>query len=420
MRQTRVWPTRTELIPWTDKRGRIDRLRTTVFGLLLLPALWLLLRWALHWLGPEPVNAAIHSTGYWTIWLLVASLAITPLRALSGRPNIVVIRRMIGNAALVYAVMHLMLYAMDQNWRMLTVVSEILKRFYLTIGFVTLVGLVVLGATSTDGWVRVLGPRWKRLHRLVYGLLVLGLLHYLLQSKLDVSQALVACGAFTWMMLWRLVPAGKDREWPMLAAISIGAAVLTVAYEYLWYRFGTHANPLRVVTSEFNTAYGLHPAGKVLLLGALITLASELRIVAASGFGPTVLFTMIMFSLGAFVDDAMALFNGWSFDGLVPDWANQGLFDVLWFVILSLLGVARWRMRRHWLHWLIDGLWVWCIMLQVMLVATDSRSLGSWMAIVAGVSTAALVLRMWRESRGAALVLLPLAAFLAYRATTLM
>jgi hypothetical protein len=59
-------------------------------------------------------------------------------------------------------------------------------------------------------------------------------------------------------------------------------------------------------------------------------------------------------------------------------------------------------------------------MLQVMLVATDSRSLGSWMAIVAGVSTAALVLRMWRESRGAALVLLPLAAFLAYRATTLM
>jgi sulfoxide reductase heme-binding subunit YedZ len=420
MRQTRVWPTRSELIPWTDKRGRIDRLRTAVFGLLLLPALWLLLRWALHWLGPEPVNAAIHSTGYWTIWLLVASLAITPLRALSGRPNIVVIRRMIGNAALLYALLHLTLYAMDQNWRMLTVVSEILKRFYLTIGFIALLGLGVLGVTSTDGWVRVLGPRWKRLHRLVYGLMVLGLVHYLLQSKLDVSQALIACGAFTWMMLWRVLPVGKDREWPTLAAITLCAAALTLAYEYLWYRFGTHVNPMRVITSEFNTAYGLHPAGKVLLLGVLITVASELRLLSMSSFGASALFTMMMFSLGAFVDDTVAVFNGWSFAGLVPDWANQGLFDVLWFVMLAVMGIARWRMRRHWQHWLIDGLWVWCIAFQVLLVATGSMVLGAAMTIVAAAFTACVAAWIWGTSRGAALVLLPLGLFLAYRATTLM
>jgi sulfoxide reductase heme-binding subunit YedZ len=420
MRTTRLWPTREELIPWTDKRGRVDRLRTTVFTLLLLPALWLLLRWALHWLGPEPVNAAIHSTGYWTIWLLVTSLAITPLKALAGQPNIVVIRRMTGNAALVYALLHLTLYATDQNWRLLTVVSEILKRFYLTIGFVALLGLLVLGVTSTDGWVRFLGKAWKRLHKLIYGLVVLGLVHYLLQSKLDVSQALLACGAFSWLMLWRVLPAGRDREWPALAGISVAAAVLTLGYEYAWYRFGTHVNPLKVVLGEFNIDFGLHPAGQVLLLGALATAASELRLLSMSAFGPTVLFTMLVFSLGSLVDDMFALFNGWSYDGLIPDWANQGVFDVLWFVLLGLMGIARWRMRRHWQRWLLDALWAWCILYQVLLVATGSRPLGAAMATTAAVMAAVLASRIWMTSRGAALMLVPLAVFLLYRASTLM
>lgn len=420
MQQVRVWPTRAELIPWTDKRGRVDRLRTTVFGLLLLPALWLLLRWSLHWLGPEPVNAAIHSTGYCTIWLLVASLVVTPLKALSGQPNIVVIRRMIGNAALLYALLHLTLYAMDQNWRMLTVASEILTRFYLTIGFVALLGLLVLGFTSTDGWIRVLGKNWKRLHRLVYALMVLGLVHYMLQSKLDVSQALFACGVFSWLMMWRVLPAGKDREWPMLAGITVASALLTLGYEYAWYRYGTHVNPARVVLYEFDVTYGLHPADKVLLMGALATGAAELRRLSISSFGPSVLFTMILYSLGAFVDDIMSLFNGWSYDGLLPAGANEGFLDVLWFLIFGLMGVARWRMRKSWQRWLIDGLWVACIANQVLLVGAGSRTLGSDMSIAAMVAVIILAARIWGTSRGAALMLLPLGLFLIYQATSLM
>jgi tryptophan-rich sensory protein len=139
-----------------------------------------------------------------------------------------------------------------------------------------------------------------------------------------------------------------------------------------------------------------------------------------SAFGPTVLFTMLVFSLGAFVDDMFALFNGWSYDGLIPDWANQGVFDVLWFVVLGMIGVARWRMRRHWQRWLLDGLWAWCIVYQVLLVATGSRTLGAGMAIAAAVVAAVLASRIWMTSRGAAMMLVPLGVFLLYRASTLM
>ena len=136
--------------PWTDKKGRFDLTRSVALMLLSLPAAWLAIRLALHMLGARPLNAAIHSTGYWAVIWLVVSLMITPAKAIFAMPNIVVLRRLIGNAALAYAVLHLALYCADQNWQPFTIVSEILQRFYLTIGFVALIGLAVLGATSTD------------------------------------------------------------------------------------------------------------------------------------------------------------------------------------------------------------------------------------------------------------------------------
>ena len=99
---------------------------------------------------------------------------------------------MIGVSAACYAGVHLLLYAADQNWRPLAVVTEILVRAYLTIGFVALLGLATLAVTSTDGWVKRLGRNWKRLHKLAYGFAVLALNHFFLQSKADVSQATVA------------------------------------------------------------------------------------------------------------------------------------------------------------------------------------------------------------------------------------
>ena len=119
-----------ERAPWTDKRGRFGTLRATVFALLLLPGAWLAYRWGAGLLGARPLNAMIHGTGYWAVWILLASLMVSPAKALLGMPNLVVVRRQIGNAAAAYAGIHLTLYAADQNWRPVAIVSDIRLRLF--------------------------------------------------------------------------------------------------------------------------------------------------------------------------------------------------------------------------------------------------------------------------------------------------
>ncbi len=410
------WP---DLVPWTDRRGRLHPVRAVTFGLLLLPGLWIAVRFCADMMGARPVNAAIHATGYWAIWMLVASLVVSPLKSLAGTPNIVVVRRMVGNAALCYALIHLLLYAADQNWRVLAIASEILKRFYLTIGFAALLGLVALGATSTDGWIRHLGRDWKRLHRLAYGITVLGLVHYVLQSKLDVSQAILAAGVFTWLMLWRALPAGRDQQiWPLLG-ISLLSAGLATAYEYCWYRFGTSVDPLRVVRAELDVAYGLRPCGQVLMLGLLATSAAGLRRVADGRLGGTLAFTTGLFALGGLVGTAVAFFTGWPMDDVVPDSLSALSLDAIWVALFALLGVARWTLRHCWQRHLIDAVWLSCIAYNLALLATGARDVG---VICAAVVAAALVLlgqRVWLVSRQAALLILPAALLLLYQAAAL-
>ena len=118
---------------------------------------------------------------------LLLSLAVTPLRRIANYPKLILVRRMLGLTVLAYGVVHLGLYVVDQNFILSKVVSEIVSRFYLTIGFVALLGLTVLGITSTDGMIRRLGKAWPRLHKSVYLIAILGLIHYYLQAKIDVS-----------------------------------------------------------------------------------------------------------------------------------------------------------------------------------------------------------------------------------------
>lgn len=395
-------PTWTELVPWTDRKNRFHPLRASVFGLLLLPAAWLLARWITHGLGAEPLNAAIHSTGYWTVWLLLASLTVTPLKALTSNPKIAVVRRMVGNAALIYALIHLLLYITDQHWRLLTVLSEIATRFYLTIGAVALLGLAVLGATSSDGWVRSMGPTWKRLHRLVYGIMVLGLIHYLLQSKLDVSQSLLAAGVFTWLMVWRALPIGRDREWPVLLGISVAAALVTLAYEYAWYRLGTHVNALRVIQSEFDIEYGLHPAGQVLLLG-LVTTAAAVTKQCVARFGPTLPLTLVVYGAGALVFDAVALFLSYDLDDIFPDGTAHWQLTIGWAVAFALLGAMRWRLRATSQARLLDALWVATLLAQVAVPGLLTRGLVAGAAVLVAGTVILLGRRAWAASRGVAL-----------------
>ncbi len=341
--------------PWTDKKGRFDGLRAVTLTLLALPAMWLAIRSAMHMLGARPLNAAIHSTGYWAVIWLITSLTVTPAKATFGIPSIVVLRRLIGNAALAYALLHLTLYCTDQNWNMVTVVSEIVQRFYLTIGFVALTGLAVLGATSTDNAIKRMGARWKRLHKLIYGLTVLALFHFILQTKADVSLPLLFVGIFFWLMIWRTMPAGRDRSLPGLLMAAVGAAVLTLATEWLWYRFGTHIDPNKVVLAEADVSFGLGPSDLVAAAGLCVMLALWLRRLSLGALGGSAVFWVVLFALGAGINELVVAAFG--IDRFIDpgDWTFL-YQDLAWAALLGVLGFVHWRCRDGGHGGMIDGL----------------------------------------------------------------
>src|SRR5271166_3041338 len=169
--------------PWNERNGKFSPLKAVVFAGLFVPALWIAYLAATGALEPKVVTEMIHRTGLWAIRFLTLSLLVTPLMRGARYPKLVAIRRMVGVAAFAYAAAHLSLYIVDQHYDLLHVASEIALRFYLTIGFVTWLGLAALAATSTDAMIRRLGPRWRTLHSLFYGTGALTLLHFISRAK---------------------------------------------------------------------------------------------------------------------------------------------------------------------------------------------------------------------------------------------
>lgn len=405
-----------EWAPWTDRRGRLHPLRAVVFTLLLLPAAWLAARSALDMLGARPLQVAIHATGYWAAWIFMASLLVSPAKALLAAPNIVVVRRMIGVAAACYAGLHLLLYVADQNWRLLVVVTEIAVRAYLTIGFVALLGLAALAVTSTDGWVKRLGRNWKRLHKLAYGLAVLALIHFFLQSKADVSQATIAAGVFAWAMAWRLLPAGRDRGPVPLLGLAVAATAAATLFEWAWYRFGTRVDPLRVLRGELDVSFGLRPAGMVLMLGLLAAGVSELRGLAQTRFGAGPGFAMLVYAFGVLAADLTGLSLGWSMEEILPEGASVTAVILAWVLLFALLGLARHRLRGLWQRHLLDTLWVGAALMPLLAMGTESREVELYGAASLVAGALLLATSLWAVSRGAAVMLVPLAGLAAYQA----
>ena len=273
------------MYPWLDYNGRTSPLKLAVFVALFGPALWTGLEFSLGWLQPQPFTAAIREIGLWTIRLIFIALAITPLRAVLQWPRLILVRRMIGVAAFAYAITHLSLYTADQMFDLVKVASEIVKRIYLTIGFTALLGLAALAATSTDKMVRRLGRKWQKLHRLVYLIALLAVVHFCMQSKLDLWEPTIMAGIYFWMMGYRLLAkhfAVRGRL-PLVWVAALGgiAAVATALGEtaYFWIAFG--ADPLRVIPANWSLVTGVRPAAVILGLALAVTAAGALRALLA-------------------------------------------------------------------------------------------------------------------------------------------
>eukprot|EP01037_Dinobryon_pediforme_P005244 gene5244-5296_t len=260
-----------------DRRGRFSPLRAVTLTVLVLPFLRLAVLWATGGLGGRPVMEFTHGTGDYAVYFLLTSLAITPLRTVLDWQRIVPLRRMIGVGAACYAGTHFCLYVIDQKFDLIKVATEIALRFYLTIGFVALLGVLALAITSTDGWTKRLGRRWKSLHRLAYPLTVLALLHYFLQSKADVSAAVFVAGLFLWEMIWRLTSRASRLYWWPVPLIGIAAALATAGVEALWYGLATKIHAVQVLEANLDLDYGPRPAVSILLCGLALSVVAGVR-----------------------------------------------------------------------------------------------------------------------------------------------
>jgi sulfoxide reductase heme-binding subunit YedZ len=265
------------IVPWRDRHGRFLPLKATVLAASFVPCLVLAYWWVADMLGARPLNELIHGLGLWAIRFLMISLAISPAARLLDWPRLLTVRRMVGLTALAYALAHLSLYVVQQNFHLGFVASEIVRRFYLTIGFVTLLGLGALGWTSTDAWMRDLGRRWKVLHRSIYVLAVIALLHYFIQSKSNVSEPVFVSGLYVWLMLWRGLPMPWQRSVLIMPLLAVLAALAAAGIEFAWYGLATGISPWRVLAASETLHFGLRPAHYVALVGLAVALLAAAR-----------------------------------------------------------------------------------------------------------------------------------------------
>ncbi len=163
------------------------------FTLALVPFGLLLRDGFMEQLGANPVEEITHRTGDWTLYFLLATLAITPLRRLTGLNQLIKMRRMVGLFAFFYACLHLFTYlVIDLFFYLPEIVEDIVKRPYITVGFTAFLILTALAVTSPIRMVKKLGGRtWNKLHRLIYVAAALGILHYLWLVKADTSRPIL-------------------------------------------------------------------------------------------------------------------------------------------------------------------------------------------------------------------------------------
>lgn len=187
----------------------------------LLPALWLLGAAYADMLGANPAEALIRATGDWTLRLLCLALAITPLRVQLQLPALARWRRLLGLYAYFYAVLHLLCYAwFDMELVLADMARDIARRPFILVGFTALLLLTPLAATSWNGAIRRLGARrWQALHRLVYAVALLAVLHFfwMRAGKNDFAEVQAYAGVLGGLLGWR--------AWRALRGQRTGAAV---------------------------------------------------------------------------------------------------------------------------------------------------------------------------------------------------
>lgn len=174
----------------------------------LTPFIWLCLaafELAGQRLGADPIEATQDFVGLWALRLLLITLMLTPLRLLTGKAWVIQLRRMTGLFTLFYASLHFLNYLFpDQGLDWNAIFEDVIERPFITLGAGALTGLIILGITSTNGWRRRLGPRWQKLHRLVYLIAILVCWHFWWQVKEDILEPGIYAAILATLLIFRV------------------------------------------------------------------------------------------------------------------------------------------------------------------------------------------------------------------------
>jgi sulfoxide reductase heme-binding subunit YedZ len=187
-----------------------------VFAACLVPLLWVIgallvgvgllqLQWSVFDLGVDPVRRMLGIVGKTALNLLLLTLAVSPLRQLTGNARLLRFRRMLGLFVFTYALSHFLVYmVLFQNFNWGEIVKDLYKRWYIVLGFTALLLLMPLAITSTNGMMRRLKRRWQQLHYLIYPIAILAVSHFWIQKKKDITEALVYALILAVLLAFRL------------------------------------------------------------------------------------------------------------------------------------------------------------------------------------------------------------------------
>ena len=187
----------------------MTRLRITkiaIFFAALIPLARLAWKAFHNDLGANPIEVITHSTGDWTLILILTTLGITPLRKLTKQYWLIGVRRMIGLFAFFYGCLHFTTYIwLDKFFDWHEMIKDVYKRPFITMGFTAFVLMIPLAITSTKGWIRRLGKNWQRLHRVIYFSASAAVIHYIWLVKADLRKPLQYASVLAVLLLYRIV-----------------------------------------------------------------------------------------------------------------------------------------------------------------------------------------------------------------------
>jgi len=274
-RVTSTVSTISPLALWRDRTGAFSWLRAAALAIAILPTAPLIWRIAAADLGPRPLTEISHQTGLWAIRLLAVTLAVTPAIELMRRPRLAATRRILGVSVFVWMVVHFIVFVADKSFNLGVVAWELVARIYLLIGTIALIMLGALAATSTDSAVRRLGAqRWKRLHRLVYAIVLLGLVHFFMQSKLDITEPTAMAGIFALLGLLRLPRRfGRTLTPSLTLALAAATTALVAAVEAGYYALAMGAPFEALISADFSLELGLRPCWWAMAAGLALAAA---------------------------------------------------------------------------------------------------------------------------------------------------